>query len=402
MNATTASAKVQTELTQAARGDRVRLALWLCGFCGYLARVVYAAHAVGSNDILTWERFAHQIANAGVIEQYASDRDFNHPPLMGWLSYACLTLADQLDLRFAFVFKWPAIAAELCTGWLLDRFWSRLEGPRTGALAFALYGLSPVSFLISAHHGNTDCICVLFVLASVYALQCRRAPFVAGLALAAAINVKLIPIITLPALALAGLHSKREAQRFVLGLGLGIVPFLPILWAVPPQFARNALAYSSNQENWGVRVLLGAAGAWRGAQPASLFARAYGVLGRLAILGSVAWVAWSFGPSRRLSVAALTALSVALFLVLAPGFGVQYLVYAAPLLFAVSPWRGFRYACVAGLFAAAVYLSFWDGSRPYLTWFDGRYPLQTVPFGILTWALLCGFVKDTVMSARAA
>jgi hypothetical protein len=42
-------------------------------------------------------------------------------------------------------------------------------------------------------------------------------------------------------------------------------------------------------------------------------------------------------------------------------------------------------------------LSFWDGSVPYHTQFAGNFPGATVPFGILTWAWLCNYVRATIM-----
>jgi Glycosyltransferase family 87 len=381
------------------RTDALVLPLLVVGCLGYGARLLVAAYSTGSNDIVTWERFANQIATQGLVHQYVYDRGFNHPPLMGWLASGSLALSHVTGLRFAFLFKLPSIAAELCTGVLLAAMGAHARSWRSGALAFALYGWSPVSILVSAHHGNTDCICAMLVLAAVFCAQCRNAPFWAGAALAAAINVKLIPVLCFPALLLSGPPSRRALGQFVAGVALGVLPFVWLLIAVPAQFARNAIAYGSNQENWGIPFLLRSLAELPFLHFHPLWERAYSVFGRLAILLSVGFTALLFGPTRRLSTAQLCTVSLTLFLVLAPGFGIQYLVYVAPVLFAVSAWRGFRYASLAGLFAGAVYWAFWTGSTPWFSEFPGGFPAQTVPFGVIVWVWLCRFLIDSYAEA---
>jgi hypothetical protein len=377
--------------------DKAVVALFVLGWVGFAARVGYALRASGTNDILTWERFAYQIAEHGVLYQYVHDFGFNHPPLMGWLARGILGLSDATGIRFAFLFKLPAIAADIGAGLMLAYAWSQRRTLREGALAFALYGWSPISFLVSAHHGNTDSICAVLILASVVLSECHGARFAAGVALGAAINVKLIPVFCAPAILLAGRHSLRDYVRFMLGVSLGVIPFIPVLIETGAEFYRNAIAYNSNQDNWGIPFLLRNLSTHERFAPfIAPWVERYSSLGRQLILFSVCVAALVFGPSRRLSAWSLTALCLALFLVLVPGFGVQYLVYVAPMLFAVSPWLGFRYACLAGLFVGAVYLSFWDGSVPYHTQFAGNFPGATVPFGILTWAWLCNYVRATI------
>jgi hypothetical protein len=169
-----------------------------------------------------------------------------------------------------------------------------------------------------------------------------------------------------------------------LGLSLGVIPFVPVLIEAFAGFCRNALAYNSNHDNWGIPYFLRLMSLHPRFAPFAVpWLEAYGAIGRGLILLSVIATPLVFGPTGRLSAWSLTALSLALFLVIAPGFGIQYLVYVAPALFAVSPWLGFRYACLSGLFTGAVYFSFWDGSVPYYTLFVTRFPAATIPFGIV-------------------
>ena len=83
----------------------------------------------------------------------------------------------------------------------------------------------------------------------------RRRAFAGGLALAAAINVKLIPVLLIPVF-LASLATRREAIRFIGALLLGALPFAPFIafhWA---GFRPHVLAYKSYAGPWGITSLL--------------------------------------------------------------------------------------------------------------------------------------------------
>ena len=68
----------------------------------------------------------------------------------------------------------------------------------------------------------------------------------------AAINVKLIPILLIPPLLLS-YHDWRDARKFLLGLSLGVIPFIPVLFIQPAAFYHNALTYGSMVSNWKYR-----------------------------------------------------------------------------------------------------------------------------------------------------
>ena len=111
------------------------------------------------------------------------------------------------------------------------------------------WALTPI--LVSSYHGNTDSVAAAAWLLSVYLATEHEADFAAGLALAAAINVKLIPLLGIPA-AFAGYRLWKRATRFFDGLALGLLPFLPVAVLVGSAFYRNAIAYGSSVDLWGL------------------------------------------------------------------------------------------------------------------------------------------------------
>ena len=118
-----------------------------------------------------------------------------------------------------------------------------------------MYAWSLDAILVSGYHCNTDPIYAFFCLLCAYLLQNKRCHFLAGLALAAAINVKLTPVLLILPLLLWH-RSWRSASKFVLGLAVGALPFVPVLVLAGKPFYANAIAYKSNPDNWGITCLL--------------------------------------------------------------------------------------------------------------------------------------------------
>jgi Gpi18-like mannosyltransferase len=164
----------------------------------------------------------------------------SNPPLMAYLAEAMRWLAETTGLAFSFCFKLPGIFADVGTAIVLRIAGSRLAGEPQGALAFALYAWSLDAILVSGYHGNTDALVAFFsILASMLVLD-RRHDFAGGLALAMAINVKLVPVLLVPAL-LAHQRSLAGLRRFCVGLSLGVIPFVPILMTSAMSFYQKAI-----------------------------------------------------------------------------------------------------------------------------------------------------------------
>jgi hypothetical protein len=96
---------------------------------------------------------------------------------------------------------------------------------------------------------------------------------------------------------------------------------------------------------------------------------------------------------RRMTATTASACAAATFLVLTPGFGLQYLAFAAPLLFATSLAHGVVYGLTAGAFALINYWLNWPGGFPIDSTGIATPPRAPGPqFGLLAWATLVAFV----------
>jgi hypothetical protein len=211
------------------------------GLLGLLARVWVVKHSLGSNDMLTWWSFATEIDQHGLAFAYDNDPRFNHPPLMGLLVSLLHALAAKTGVRFDVLFKTPELLADVGAAALIYWIWRR-RSARYAALAVALFCWNPASLLVSAYHGNTDPLCAALTLAAVLLVDSKR-PLLAGLALGASINVKLIPVLLIPVL-YSCVGGWRQAARFTAGLSFGVLPFVPVvlyfsLWTGSQPFYSN-------------------------------------------------------------------------------------------------------------------------------------------------------------------
>ena len=363
------------------------------GALGTFVAVALLFVSTGTNDVHAWERYAAAVGQDGLAALYEQDRRFNHPPLMGWLSWSCLAFANATGLSFPAVFRAVPVAANVGTGLVLFALWRAREGERRGAWVFAAWSLSLPPLLVGAYHGNTDCLCIFLCLLAAWLLEARRRPAAAGLALAAAINVKIIPVLfALPLW--AACRSLGEARRFAAGLAAAVVPFALVLPNAGDALVRNVFRYASSLELWGVQVWIRMFQTFPGlgAEGHTALVHGYVAAGRFvlgaALVALAVWT-WRVGAAPTRALAAATAL----FLLLAPGFGVQYTVYAAPLAFAFSLRWGIGYGAVAGLYLLLVYGDWLVSTVPL----ESTYRTMHVGLafaGFAVWMTLAAFLAD--------
>ena len=355
---------------------------------GLLLRVVISSFTIGSNDAAHWLSFARHLTEHGLAATYREVALFNHPPLMAGLSVASLGLAGALGARFEVIFKLPGILGE---GLVLYLLWRTLRprGHLGAAAVSAAYSLNPASLLISGYHGNTDCLCAALILLAVVLARERMPALGVGLALAAAINVKLIAVLLIPALAVYCRTAPRGVANYLGGLALGALPFV----AVVPEFGAfysNAIAYNSMVAPWGMGLFyLRTLHTLPWAH--SFLAEAVLPAGRYLVIScALATAAYQlYRP--RWSPGQAAALCMSGFLVFAPGFGIQYIVYPLPVMFMVSFGWGVGYALLSGAFAAVAYITNWTRTWPAFSDFAHAYQMPSELFGLLAWTTLVSF-----------
>jgi hypothetical protein len=196
--------------------------------------------------------------------------------------------------------------------------------------------------------------------------------------------------------------SWREARQVVYGLAIAALPFLPLL-AAPEAIYRNMVAYVPSVGRWGVGYfLLDFSDNPRFSDLGYHLMRDYLKIGRLAIVVAVGVVTIASWRTRRWNAYELCLIVYSIFLVLAPGFGTQYLIVALPLLLAVSISRAWIYSVSGGFFLLLMYWSSLVSERlPLLTFFSpsSESPPAGGLFGLLAWWVLLTTVATLIFRA---
>jgi hypothetical protein len=362
-----------------------------------LVRFALVLTTFGTNDMEAWATFAQQLHEHPVCFVYehvlGMFGQFNHPPLMGYVMGGAWWLGHLLHLPFYVTFKMLVFVADGVTIAVLYRRAADRRSPDAW-LAAAVYAWSLDAMLVACFHGNTDSLGILACVLAVYAAERGHFGW-AGLALGAAINVKLIPILLLPAF-VASLPDWRAAVRFGVGGALAAIPFLPSVVSCPGMLTQKVLRYVPHVDRWGVPYVLAELVPGGGRLVAGYVANARPLLFGLLVL-LVLFV--RFVGKRPLHE--LCALSFALFLVLTPGFGVQYTAWVGPFIVMCGLFEGALYGLLSGAFLAIVYLHFADWSKlPILSHLWGRFPDPAPKVGLMAWVFLLAFVIVLLYRSR--
>ena len=373
------------------RGSRY----WLLGLglAGIATRLWLWWISIGSNDSVIWSSHAQHVLADGLAHTYRTYRSFpqfNHPPLMGLYAAQVWQWSHGSIWEFARWIKLPGLAGEALVLWAMWRF--------IGLRAFAVYAWLPAAILVSSFHGNTDCLYAALILFAAIAFDQERY-FLSGLLWSASLNVKLLPLFLIP-LVFLGVPNRRALLRLACGLALGMTPFLPPALTAGQAMYQNMMVYNSRPENWGLMALLN-----RGVESPALrgicqpLREWWMAAGRYVILLAVVGVALLSRCRRKMPLTEQAALGAALFLVLTPGFAVQYVVLAVPLLCFVDFPEGVRWGWASGVFIGAVYWMYRVSWMPLQSWHVGFIQFPAIVLGTVAWAVLAHFIWAHIRTA---
>ena len=270
-------------------------------------------------------------------------RQWNFLELMPFIHAAEI----KTGLPWVYAVKIAPIIADVVIVWLV----SQLAGKdnRNRALQYAF---NPLSLLVVSLHGQVEPVALALALGGLLVLR-RQRPLLAGVLLGAAVAAKTWPVLIL--LTVLPLRSPSRIVRIV--VGSAIVPVVCLMLGMafldtsPVADLKKMASYSSYVETWGWSGIIVQLGRHlnlaRYNSPLSGLSSAFMVISVVIVLILLRRRA----PEIR-TMAALSAV-----LIVTSGFGVQYLMWALPLIVAVSDrWR-FTYILAAGGWAATSYVS---------------------------------------------
>lgn len=322
-----------------------------------------AASTFGTNDVHSWIDFTRGLREFGLLDMYGHEyvTVYNHPPFTGVLLLIMNWLVEAGVSDVPFLIRGLSSVADLVTALLVFELVRLHRSVGEATVAGVLISISPVLIVISGFHGNTDPVFVMFSLLAAY-LVVRDRPFSAGVAIGLAMSVKLVPLVVVPVLCVWLVRSGWRRLRGFAGGGLVVFVMLwvPVLLANGSAFRQDVLGYIGIPGSpWGLSQFVtwaGMAEAWGDALVGP---------GRFVVLLVSGLVPAALVWRRPRSFVPAVGLSLVLFLLLSPAFGMQYLSWALAAAYLIRVVPASAYNLAASLFVLMVYRGWNGGSGPW-------------------------------------
>lgn len=332
-------------------------------------RLAHTATSLGSTDAYLWTLWVGLLEQVGVLRSYRYDEFVNHPPLALAIAQACGRLGSAIGLQFVDVFRGLQAAADIVTAGALVRIASLSGSSGFRSAAAVAFLLSPGAIFISGFHCNSDPLMMMFVALAAAAAQSER-PIVSGIFFAAAVGIKIVPLLLGPLFLVVAFREARARVRFLgAAAAVSALIFVPALVVNGPLFIQRVFGYSGMVRGWGLPVVgyvLEKTFGWTGLTTASLTMLPFVEI--VAVL-AIAILAWRRGLGTE-SLARLLGATLLVVLVLAPGFGLQYLFWPLPFLwFALRRPLPLAIHGAIGAYLFGVYTA-WSGGWPW--WYAER------------------------------
>ena len=304
-------------------------------------KLAIAYNTIGTNDAVFFYGFAKVLSQHSLEWTYQHSRYFNHPPLTAYYLRGIYFVTEQrwcqdLGVHFPFLLRLPGIIADFWWRWSAadNKNMSAYSNVGTG-----LFALSPVSLMVSGFHGNTDPVMVLLLVCAVW-MSLRSRPILAGLFFALSCQIKIVPLLLLPAFVFFWLSQGKIREFLIPAAITTAIVWLEPLLNFPVLFAKNVLAYGSYWGMWGITYCLRLTGLPEFSR-VSFFDLELGTMLVITVLKiiiviSALIIAWQRRHARGLAFVETIAWTWLMFFILAPGVCPQYMVWLAPFVFLVS------------------------------------------------------------------
>ena len=347
-----------------------------------LIKLILGAVTIGTNDVATWRAFADNAMLCGrcVYQLPGPYGDpFNHPPFI--IHFLKLIGASSMAW-FPFWLRLPAILADIGTVLIVTRLRQEIS-----TRIVLLLALNPVSILISGFHGNTDPVMIFFVVLSVYLIKARRLKWAAA-AFGMAINIKVVPLLLVPAI-LIHIWSSKFARGVVLFVSIAtlivVALSMPYILSNPLAITKATLGYRGMYGKWGTaRILIAFPLSMTGHEIAARVIQTIIIVSMLAL-------SWYLN-GRKIDLFCQIGLIFFLFFFLTPSLAVQYLSWPVPFILALGFWWSLVYYTSAGVYLFLTY-NYWSHGQWYFadSHIEPQWTLASYMAGFICWAI-CGFI----------
>jgi hypothetical protein len=354
--------------SRVAARDLAAVSVVAAALVALICKLALAYNTFGTNDVTAFYMFARSLNEHGLKWTYAHCDGvssnlplFNHPPLTGYYLELIEAASRQeffraYGLTFPFLLRLPGIVADFVVVLVLLRL--RKIDIYIPAWALMLFALSPVSLMVSGFHGNTDALMVMFLVLAV-ASALRAQPLVCGIFFALSCQIKVIPLLFLPALFFFWWRRGGALQFTMLFLLVMIALWLQPLLQCSALFFTHVFGYGSYWGTWGITYLLRLTGwpQFNGSGGFHLPPAAAAValaLKCLIVALTIALACRRRFPGEKALIESMAYTSM-IFFVFSPGVAPQYLIWLAPLVLILSPAIYIGLAVTSSMFLFVFY-----------------------------------------------
>lgn len=347
-----------------------RLAVLGAGLVALAVKVHTARTTGGVDDVFLFGRFSEAVHRYGPVMIYGKPipgvvLPYNHPPLAGLMLGFLYTMQHDYGFSFPLMIRLPAIIADLATTMLVFELVRARRPLHEASVAATVVAASPILFVISGYHGNTDPVFVMFTLLSLYLLTLRQRPLLtatlAGASFAIGLSVKIVPIIVLPLLLLiAARTGLRRLIAYLASSGTVLaVLWLPVIIRNWWPFKTNVLDYAGMpQHQWGLPQI------GKAFEVTPDLVTFFAGSGRFLIVFFSALAPMLLAWRRPEWSVPAVGLTFMIFLLLNPSTSTQYLAWAAAPALLCEVWSALAYNVVGGAFLVKVYDD-WNLAHPW-------------------------------------
>jgi hypothetical protein len=361
-------------------------------------KVLLAVRTYGTGDVGRWQNFADGVRAAGPVGVYGltwPGSFYNHPPAIGYF-LEFVNGVQHLGIGLGTTIRTTSSVADVATALIVFELLRRRGPLRLAVLSGVLVAVSPVLFTVTGYHGNTDPIFTMLTLLSVLLLADQKRPVAAGMAMGLALGVKIVAVVAVPALLVyAASRGARTFWRYAGGLGgIFLLTWGPALALQGKQVITDVIGYQgSDLRQWGLVQIAH----WLGDPAWESFLIGPG---RFVVLVVCCLLPAYFVRRRPTVLPAAVGLSLGLFLLLSPAFGVQYAVWPVAGAYLINLAAATVYNLTAGVMLIAIY-NRWSGGLPWDRAHATPYTLTEVVLGIIAWAALLLVAVTGVRSLAA-
>lgn len=379
--------------------QRGRLVVLLIAGLACALKVVVAARTYGTGDITRWQYFAGGVRQAGPVGVYGLTWPgllYNHPPAIGYF-LEFVNGMQHLGVSVRVTIRTVASVADVLTALIVFELLRHRASATTAMWSGVLIGASPVLFMVSGYHGNTDPIFTMLTLLSVLLLADRDRPVLGGMAMGLALGVKIVPVVAVPALLVyAASRGRRTFWRYAAGLtGVFLVTWGPALLLQGRRVIEHVIEYQgSDLRQWGLIQIAH----WLGDPAWESFLIGPG---RFVVLVVCCLVPAYFVWRRPALLASAVGLSLVGFLLLSPAFGVQYTVWPLAAAYLIGFTTATLYNLAAGTMLFLIY-DRWSRGLPWYYAGGSKFVPTEVAVGMIAWVALLLVATSATWSMAAA